>query len=74
MDAASGNCERQQQQWWQTDSVSTPFWTLWRAAFVPPIEIAQAPASLLERFADTLQPEPLLCLLRWLSPLTGSRP
>ncbi|MEM5332188.1 hypothetical protein VSR34_37715 [Paraburkholderia sp. JHI2823] len=61
------------QHWWQTDFVSTPFWTLGRAAFVPPIETAHAPASLLERFAATSQPEPLLCLLRWLSPLTGGR-
>lgn len=62
------------QHWWQTDFVSTPFWTLGRAAFVPPVETAHAPASLLERFAAALQPEPLLCLLcllRWLSPLTS---
>ena len=59
------------QQWWQTDFVSTPFWTLGRPAFMPPVETAQAPASLVERFAAALQPEPLLCLLRWLSPLTS---
>jgi hypothetical protein len=63
----------QWRHWWQTDFVSTPFWTLGRAAFVPPVETVQAPASLLERFAAALQPEPLLCLLRWLSPLTGGR-
>jgi hypothetical protein len=57
--------------WWATDFASTPFWTLGRAAFVPPVETAQAPASLLERFAATRAAEPLLCLLRWLSPLTS---
>ncbi|MEM5403340.1 hypothetical protein [Paraburkholderia unamae] len=62
----------QWRRWWQTDFVSTPFWTLGRAAFVPPVETVQAPASLLERFAAALQPDPLLCLLRWLSPLTRS--
>jgi len=58
--------------WWQTDFVSTPFWTLGQAAFVPPVETAQVPASLLERFAAASRPEPLLCLLRWLSPLTSA--
>ncbi|WP_373558936.1 hypothetical protein [Burkholderia sp. HI2714] len=59
-------------QWWQTDFVGTPFWTLGRAAFVPPVDSAQCPASLLERFAVASPPEPLLSLLRWLSPLTSA--
>jgi hypothetical protein len=59
--------------WWTTEFVSTPFWTLGQAAFVPPVVTDQAPASLLERFALTRPAEPLLCLLRWLSPLTGGR-
>jgi hypothetical protein len=63
----------QWRHWWTTEFVGTPFWTLGRAAFVPPVETDQAPASLLERFSAALQPEPLLCLLRWLSPLTGGR-
>ncbi|WP_258187481.1 hypothetical protein [Trinickia symbiotica] len=59
------------QHWWTTGFVGTPFWSLGRAAFVPPVEIAQVPASLLERFATTQPAEPLSCLLRWLSPLTS---
>jgi hypothetical protein len=59
-------------RWWTTGFVDTPFWTLGQAAFMPPVNTGQAPASLLERFASTLPPEPLLCLLRWLSPLTSS--
>jgi len=39
--------------------------------FVPPVETGRAPASLLERFAATQPAEPLLYLLRWLSPLTS---
>jgi hypothetical protein len=57
--------------WWMTGFVGTPFWALGRAAFVPPVETAQVPASLLERFATTQLAEPLPCLLRWLSPLTS---
>ena len=39
--------------------------------FVPPVVTARLPASLLERFVSTPTAEPLLCLLRWLSPLTS---
>jgi hypothetical protein len=59
-------------KWWTTDFVSTPFWTLGQAAFMPPIDTGLAPASLLERFVATRPPEPLLCLLQWLSPLTSA--
>jgi len=59
-------------RWWTSGFVGTPFWTLGHAAFVPPVNTGQAPASLLERFVSTLHPEPLLCLLRWLSPLTSA--
>jgi hypothetical protein len=57
--------------WWTTGFVGTPFWALGRAVFVPPVETGQVPASLLERFATTQPAEPLVCLLRWLSPLTS---
>ena len=57
--------------WWTTRFVSTPFWTLEQAMFVPPVVTARLPASLLERFVSTPTAEPLLCLLRWLSPLTS---
>ncbi len=58
--------------WWTTEFVSTAFGTLGQAAFVPPVDTGQAPASLLDRFAATRPPEPLLCLLRWLLPLTSA--
>jgi hypothetical protein len=58
--------------WWTTEFVNTAFWTLGQAAFVPPVDTGQAPASLLGRFAATRPPEPLLCLLRWLLPLTSA--
>ncbi len=58
-------------QWWATDFVNSPFWALGQAMFVPPVETGRAPASLLERFAATQPAEPLLYLLRWLSPLTS---
>lgn len=58
-------------QWWTTEFVSSPFWALGQAMFVPPVDAGQAPASLLERFTATQPPEPLMCLLRWLSPLTS---
>jgi hypothetical protein len=57
--------------WWTTGFVGTPFWALGRAAFVPPVDPALVPASLLVRFANTQPAEPLLHLLRWLSPLTS---
>jgi hypothetical protein len=57
--------------WWRTQFPTTPFWTLGRADFVPPVETARIPASLLERFAATRIPEPLIRLLRWLAPLTS---
>lgn len=44
---------------WTTGFVGTPFWALGRAAFVPPVETTQVPASLLERFATTQPAEPL---------------
>ena len=59
-------------KWWTTDFVSTPFWTLGQAAFMPPIDTGLAPVSLLERFVATRPPEPLLCLLLWLAPLTSA--
>ncbi|HKT91839.1 MAG TPA: hypothetical protein VJS18_06650, partial [Paraburkholderia sp.] len=59
-------------QWWQTEFLASPFWMLGRAAFVPPVDTAQCPASVLERFAVASPPEPLLSLLRWLSPLTSA--
>jgi len=57
--------------WWTTRFVSTPFWTLEQAMFVPPVVTARLPASLLERFVSAPGAEPLLRLLRWLSPLTS---
>ena len=39
-------------------------------AFMPPLDLAGVPAALLDRFAGDLA-EKLICLLRFLGPLTG---
>ena len=40
------------------------------AAFMPPVDIAGLPASLLDRFAGDIA-EQLIALLRFLGPITG---
>jgi hypothetical protein len=57
--------------WWITEFVTTPLWELGCAAFLPPVEPGQIPASLLERFAATFHPGALVRLLHWLTPLTS---
>ena len=57
--------------WWITEFVTTPLWELGRAQYMPPVEPGQIPASLLERFAATRHPEPLVRLLHWLTPLSS---
>lgn len=57
---------RRWRRWWREDFPSLPFWRLGRAEFAPPVDVALAPASLLERFTEPR----LERTLRWLSPLT----
>jgi hypothetical protein len=56
--------------WWLTVFVNGPFWHWARALVMPPVEEKHLPASLLERFAGSLE-ERLIFLLRFLAPITG---
>ncbi len=56
--------------WWRTTFVASPFWRVTAAAFMPPVDQARLPASLLERFFGEAATQ-LLALLRLLLPITG---
>jgi hypothetical protein len=58
--------------WWREIFVATPFWDLGRGRFMPPIEPAALPMSLLERFTGKDAQTQLVRCLRFLAPL--SRP
>jgi hypothetical protein len=57
-------------EWWRTTFVASPFWRVAAAAFMPPVDQARLPASLLERFSGDAVRQ-LLLLLRLLLPITG---
>jgi hypothetical protein len=56
--------------WWRLTFIEGAFAQLARASFMPPVDTANLPASLLDRFAGTTA-ERLIALLRFLMPLTG---
>ncbi len=56
--------------WWRTTFVASPFWRVAAAAFMPPVDQARLPASLLKRFSGGVA-ERLIALLRLLLPITG---
>jgi len=56
--------------WWREAFAESAFWKAATAAFLPPVERALLPASLLERFGGDDEAR-LLALLRFLSPITG---
>jgi len=56
-------------KWWCEELIDTPFWRAARGTVMPPVELAQLPASLLERFAGSAR-ERLLGLLRLIAPIT----
>lgn len=56
-------------QWWTETLIGTPFWRQAGAILMPPVEIAQMPAALLERFAGEAW-DRWVALLRWLAPVT----
>jgi hypothetical protein len=56
-------------QWWRQQFPLTPLWQAQCARFMPPVDTALLPASLLERFAGEAA-ESLLRLLHFLSPIT----
>jgi hypothetical protein len=59
--------------WWTTAFAEGPFWKAMAASFLPAVEVARLPASLLERFLGN-EEEQLILLLRFLGPITGGAP
>jgi hypothetical protein len=61
--------------WWLQVVPSSSFWQRARSRFPVPVDPTALPSSLLERFMPltTADPERLLALLRFLTPLTTSR-
>ena len=57
-------------KWWLSVFAASPFWRVAAAVFMPPVDKDRLPASLLERFAGSLQ-EQLIALLRFLGPIAG---
>jgi hypothetical protein len=56
--------------WWREIFVGTPFWNLGRGRFMPPIEHAALPMSLLDRFSGKDFQSQLVLCLRFLAPFT----
>lgn len=56
--------------WWRETFAESAFWKAATAAFLPPVERALLPVSLLERFAGDAEAQ-LVALLRFLGPITG---
>jgi hypothetical protein len=56
--------------WWQEAFAATPLWRSAGGSFMPPVDAARLPASLLERFVGADAAARLSGLLRWLGPLT----
>jgi hypothetical protein len=56
--------------WWPSTLTDGPFALIAKATFMPPVDIASLPASLLDRFAGDIA-EQLTSLLRFLGPVTG---
>ncbi|MEI8244103.1 MAG: hypothetical protein WCI17_12605 [bacterium] len=57
-------------EWWRSAFTTTLFWKAKSAVFMPPVDTATLPASLLNRFPGATQ-EAILALLRFLGPITG---
>ena len=57
-------------EWWRSAFVASPFWRVASAAFMPPLDQARLPGSLLERFSGDAATR-LIALLRLLLPITG---
>jgi len=56
--------------WWCEIFVGTPFWTLGRGRFMPPVEHLALPNSLLERFSGMDAHSQLVRCLQFLAPLS----
>jgi hypothetical protein len=57
-------------EWWREAFAASAFWRVAAAAFMPPVDAARLPASLIERFRGNAA-DRLIALLRLLLPLTG---
>lgn len=57
-------------RWWRDTFTTTPFWRAARATLMPPVDEAQLPGTLLDRFAGD-EADRLIALLRFLGPITG---
>jgi hypothetical protein len=56
--------------WWRSTFTDSRFAPITRAVFMPPLQIASLPVSLLDRFAGDIERK-LAAMLRFLGPLTG---
>jgi hypothetical protein len=56
--------------WWGQDFPSSSFWQSARERFRVPVTIARLPQSLLESFEEAIRAQPLVQLLRFISPLS----
>lgn len=64
---------RRWQRWWREIVPQSRFWQARRGDWATPVAAETLPGSLLEAFGSGLQPhEPVLAVLRWLSPLSRS--
>ncbi len=59
--------------WWKQTFIDTAFWKTARGLFMPPLETARLPASLLERFCGADLSSRLVVVLRFLAPLGEGR-
>ena len=59
--------------WWVHEFVDTRFWAIAHGQFMPPVEVAALPASLLARFDSSDLASQLTATLRFLAPLGEGR-
>jgi hypothetical protein len=59
--------------WWLKDFVNSAFWKNARAQFMPPVEAAALPASLVERFCGSNLLQQIVAALRFLAPISKGR-
>ena len=57
-------------RWWRDTFTASPFWHIARASFMPPVDQARLPATLIDRFTGG-DADRLVALLRFLGPITG---
>lgn len=63
---------RRWQVWWREVFCRTGFWRTARTGFVPAVDAAALPGSLLDRFVGSDELERLTRVLRFLAPLAGA--